>query len=860
MRKIFTTTLFCCMGYILFGQVYTLPYAQNFDTFPVDNVNFGPGAEPFPLVMDWVNVQAGDDAQDWYGRSTATGSSNTGPSADHTSGTGVYMFVEDGFGTFTNIQLESPLFDLTSVTGGVQLSYWAHSWTTSTAGNSMAVDVFDGSVWVQVDSFGILSSTDTWFQRFVDLSAYTGDTIQLRWRGANNVTSFTHDIAIDDVEIVQTSLTAIVQLDQDASCAGFSDGMLTASTSFGTPPYTYLWNTGDTSATLTAPAGTYCVVVTDSVGDTDSTCGTIMEPSPVTFQVSAMNPTVCFGDSNAMISIDSAMGGIPLPACGLAHSTAQCVGSEDTLQIGQGTTTNTNTAYPAPFGNWYWGARQQVIFRADELIAAGVQPGLIKGMAWDVDTITGGGTTTFTDYEIRLGCTSDTVLSTAWVSVPDVVFPATTITIDTTWNWFNFPVPFVWDGNENLVVEFCFNNTSFTRNAESPYTATSYTSCHFYRADNSTVCGNPANSGISSNRPNIRFANCSSSLLPYNLLWSTGDMTPSLNGVGAGTYTVLVSDANGCGSSDTIVIDEAVAVSLADEGVCDGGDVILDPGTYNSYLWSTGDSTPTITVGSMAMTYGVTVVDSNGCTSSDSASITTLANPNPNAGADVQACADATPITLDAGAGFAGYSWSSGDTTQTTDVTMSGVYDVVVTDTNGCEGADTVEVTVNPNPSVNLGSDTTVCQFDLPYSISAPSATSYLWSTGATTQSIDVDTAAGVMSYSVVITDANGCTGSDTIDITVEVCVGIFEGSLLQTQVYPNPTQQLINVSVNELNAAALNIRVVDLNGRVVMEKSDDNHAGSAVIQLDLGQLAKGMYYLHIENDGRNSVHRITLQ
>ena len=381
-----------------------------------------------------------------------------------------------------------------------------------------------------------------------------------------------------------------------------------------------------------------------------------------------------------------------------------------------------------------------------------------------------------------------------------------------------------------------------------------------FHEDNATVCGNQSNTGTSNNRPNVRFANCPAPTLPYDILWSTGDMTPFIDNVGEGTYSFVLTDANGCTVSDTVVIDEAIPAELDDEEVCDGDDVTLDPGTFVSYMWSTGDSTPTITVGSMAMTYGVSVMDANGCMSSDSATVTPLANPVPNAGADVEVCEDATPVTLDAGAGFDEYDWSTGDSTQMIMVTMSGTYDVIVTDSNGCEGEDTVMVTVNPNPSVDLGSDTTVCQFDLPFTLTAPSGSSYLWSTGATTQSIDVDTAAGTMSYSVEVTDANMCVGGDTITITIDVCPGIIGPNLLQTQVYPNPTQQFLNVKVNDVNPAALNIRVVDLNGRIVMEQSDDNHSGNVLLQLDLAQLAKGMYYLHIENDDRNSVHRITIQ
>jgi len=75
--------------------VTTYPYTETFDTFPVDNISFGPGAEPNPFPNGWDNFLGDAASQDWYGRSVATGSSNTGPTSDH-SGGGAYVFVEDG--------------------------------------------------------------------------------------------------------------------------------------------------------------------------------------------------------------------------------------------------------------------------------------------------------------------------------------------------------------------------------------------------------------------------------------------------------------------------------------------------------------------------------------------------------------------------------------------------------------------------------------------------------------------------------------------------------------------------------------------------------------------------------------------
>ena len=79
-------------------------------------------------------------------------------------------------------------------------------------------------------------------------------------------------------------------------------------------------------------------------------------------------------------------------------------------------------------------------------------------------------------------------------------------------------------------------------------------------------------------------------------------------------------------------------------------------------------------------------------------------------GPDTAFC-DGNKITLDAGAiGGATYTWApNGETTQTIDVSTTGTYSVEITDPMGCTGYDTIVVTVNPNPTVDLGIDITVC-------------------------------------------------------------------------------------------------------------------------------------------------------
>lgn len=118
--------------------------------------------------------------------------------------------------------------------------------------------------------------------------------------------------------------------------------------------------------------------------------------------------------------------------------------------------------------------------------------------------------------------------------------------------------------------------------------------------------------------------------------------------------------------------------------------------------------------------------------------------------------------TLDAGSGGTGYLWSNNATTQTTTVTSSGQYSVMVTNGN-CSASDTANIVINPLPVVNLGADTTLCDgASMTLNAGNPGST-YLWSNAATTQTISV-TAAGT--YTAQVTSADGCQGGDDIVVS----------------------------------------------------------------------------------------------
>ncbi len=244
-------------------------------------------------------------------------------------------------------------------------------------------------------------------------------------------------------------------------------------------------------------------------------------------------------------------------------------------------------------------------------------------------------------------------------------------------------------------------------------------------------------------------------------LWSTGATTPAISASTNGNYSVTVT-ANGCSNNDAVQLTflQAPSVNLGnDTTICAGHSVTLNatyPGA--TYLWSTGATTPTIAVGSSG-NYGVTVT-LNGCTANDSRVVTVNPLPTLDLGNDTTVCAG-NSVTFNATVPGASYLWSTGATTPTLSASSTGNYSATVT-LNGCAVTDDVDLTVAPNPTVDLR-DTTLCAGQ-PLTLSAafPGA-SYLWSTGATTATIN---AAAGGNFSVTV-DLNGCTASDANVVTV---------------------------------------------------------------------------------------------
>lgn len=327
------------------------------------------------------------------------------------------------------------------------------------------------------------------------------------------------------------------------------------------------------------------------------------------------------------------------------------------------------------------------------------------------------------------------------------------------------------------------------------------------------------------------------------------------------TYFVDVTNAAGCTTTDSIVVtvNPAPVVNLGvDTVVCGATSLTLDAGNAGAnYLWNDNSTNQTLLVTSNG-TYSVTVTELiNNCSATDSISVSFGTVPTVTLPADTAICAGSS-LTIDAGSGYASYSWNNGDQTQTTTVNSAGTYSVTITNNDGCAASDSIVVTVNALPVVNLGNDTTVCNNQNITLDAGAGFASYTWTPSGNTQTITVTGANTVTTYTVTVTDNNGCSNTDAIVVTYSSCAGTDENisNLSKLEIYPNPTNGNFIINLGELlNDTELNI--LDMNGKLVYSEVINKNS-SIIKQVNIEKLPAGIYLLTLHSNTEIQTIRIS--
>jgi len=250
------------------------------------------------------------------------------------------------------------------------------------------------------------------------------------------------------------------------------------------------------------------------------------------------------------------------------------------------------------------------------------------------------------------------------------------------------------------------------------------------------------------------------------------------------TYTVTVTDNNGCSATDNLIltINPLPPASAGNNAsICLGHNTTLNASGGTSYLWSPSGNlssanianpiaSPTVTT-----TYTVTVTDNNACSATSSVILTVSTLPPADAGSNAAICLDQS-TTLNASGGNS-YVWSPISGLSNPNIAnpaanplVTTTYTVTVTDNSGCSATDNVILTVNPLPPANAGNNVSVC-LGTSTTLNASGGVSYSWSPGNSLSNANI--AAPVANptvnttYTVTVTDNNGCKQTDNVAISI---------------------------------------------------------------------------------------------
>jgi len=252
--------------------------------------------------------------------------------------------------------------------------------------------------------------------------------------------------------------------------------------------------------------------------------------------------------------------------------------------------------------------------------------------------------------------------------------------------------------------------------------------------------------------------------------WSTGQSgaTITVTPAATTTYTVTVTN-NGC--TDVVSVTVAVSnvlvptIEAAPASICTGQNTVLTAFGGDTFMWSTGQTDPSITVMPLATTTYSVEVGLNGCTGSSSITVVVNPLPVPAASADPATICEGESTTLTATGGDT-FLWSTGESGSSISVTPAATTTYSVTATsNGCTATADVTVVVNPLPvAAASAAPDSICAGQSS-TLTATGGSIYMWSTGQSGSSITV-TPASTTVYTVTVT-GNGCSSLANTTVVV---------------------------------------------------------------------------------------------
>lgn len=600
----------------------------------------------------------------------------------------------------------------------------------------------------------------------------------------------------------------------NVSCNGGTNGSATATGGGGVGNFTFVWSNGATTSTINnLPAGSYTVTITDTENCTASATATVTQPAVLLPNASATGETFNGGNN--------------------------------------GTATAAPTGGTTPYTYlWSNGGVTATI--------TNLAPGNYTVTVTDANSCTAVQTVTVNSFNCNI---SATIASTN-ITCNGLNNGTAAVTV----NGGAAPITYTWSNGENTPAIDSLPPGSYSvsildANDCPASLSVSITEPPVLSANATATAesGQNANDGTATAQP-------AGGTSPYTYLWSNDSTTATITGLEPGSYSVTVTDVNGCTASQTVIVNSFNCATIATistvnvtcpEASNGQATVTLSGGTLPyTYVWSNGDSTATITNLSIGI-YSVSVVDADGCFSMQVDTIVSGDTLPPNitcpgninlCGADVVTYPNATftdncsvngiqPVLI---SGLpSGSPFNDGVTTQV----------FRVTDASGNSATCSFSVTVNPlpdilvdstsNDSIGLGIgiiNITPVGGDTPYV--------FIWRKDGEffSNEEDLDSLfAG--SYTLLVIDGNGCQ-TQLAPVIIENTVGTNEPGLASyIRLWPNPTRDAFRLEMNNLQPAAA--QIFNLQGRLMQELQPVDLTG----EIPVSFLPGGLYYLKVTTD-----------
>lgn len=543
------------------------------------------------------------------------------------------------------------------------------------------------------------------------------------------------DTATSTISIIADPTISITP--SQISCNGGNNGSLSASVTGGSGVFDFTWNTGDSSAFISSlSAGTYTVTVDNGFGCIANVSVSLTEPSALNLIIDSIDNVVCNGFSNGAAYTSVSGGVAPYTYSWSDGSTNEYITG---LSSGQYTLTVTDAN----------ACEDSLTISINELTPIAINGTVDSVSCFDgadgsISTLVTGGNGSYS-FLWSSGQMSS--------SISSIDVGSYTLTVTDT--------------------NGCFGQETF--NVAQP------DSMEITPTITNASCYGDANGSIS--------LAVSGGTGQKVYQWSNSASGNALSNLTAGTYTVTVTDENGCINSASFTIGQPDSITLSineTQSIQCFGDSTGELNVASSggvapytFTWSSGGMNPTesnLTAG----TYAVTVVDSLGCQKVSSFNLLQpdLMQINLDSLLDPLCIGDTNgylAVSASGGAGSLSYNWSTGDQGQSIGSLESGTYTVSVSDQNGCETMNSFQLSDPAAISIQFSVTDAQCFGDSNGSVSATIANAVVpfnvnWSNGQSGLSID-SLSAG--SYSVTVTDANGCTASSSSTVSEPLALSV---------------------------------------------------------------------------------------